>query len=87
MELKAHGAMFHFPLVTEMSGLLIDFLAGLKTIDREALELCRAFYTSMHNVVVARIEGNGGKQGQELIKELHKACRLFKERRSKSRGH
>ncbi|MCF8496012.1 MAG: hypothetical protein K9G62_05010 [Alphaproteobacteria bacterium] len=77
MQLKANGGMFHYPLVTKIADLLIQFLEVLEKMDIESLEIVLAFYTTLDVVVMGQIKSEGGKQGQGLVTALNGACMRY----------
>lgn len=74
MQLKANGGMFHYHLVTRTADKLIQFLEVIERPDKEALEIVKAFHTTIRAIVLGRITGDGGKYGQELLDALTEAC-------------
>ncbi len=79
MQLKANGGMFHYSLITSIADKLIQFLEVLKEPDEEALDIIRAYHTSMRAVIQGKIKGDSGQHGKDLLLALEKACvRYFK---------
>lgn len=80
MQLKANGGMFKYPLVTQISDRLIQFLEVIDEPDIEAVEIVLAFHTTIRAVVLGRITGEGGQHGKELLKALTGACTRYFEK-------
>jgi hypothetical protein len=74
MQLKANGGMFHYPLVTRIGDLLVQFLEVIEEPDNDAVEIVMGFHTTIRAVVAGRVKGDGGRYGAELIKALDDAC-------------
>ncbi|MFH1157552.1 MAG: hypothetical protein V1721_01515 [Pseudomonadota bacterium] len=83
MQLKAQGAMFRFPLVTEVSDILVNFLETVENIDKNVLEIASAHKMTISVVISNRMTGDGGAQGQSLKTSLTDACsRYYKSRKN-----
>jgi hypothetical protein len=74
MQLKANGGIFRYPLVTRISEKLLQFLAVIAEPDKDAIEIVRAFHTTLRAVLMARVAGSGGKSGDALMQALEDAC-------------
>lgn len=77
MQLKAQGAMFKYPLITDISSTLVGFLEVIREINTDALEIIIAHKTTLRAVLRAEIKGDGGAQGEALRAELRDACTRF----------
>lgn len=80
MQLKANGAMFHYPLITRIANRLVHFLEVIADLDIDAFEIVLAFHTTMRAIVLGKIMGDGGKHGEELFEALDEACMRYFER-------
>src|SRR5690606_34435006 len=79
MELKANGAMFEYPLISDVAGILLNFLENLQDLNDDALEIVKVHRRTLHVIVTSRLRGTGGRDGQALLQELVDACeRYFK---------
>lgn len=75
MQLKAQGAMFHFPLVSEISDILVSFLETVTIPPSEsALEIVDAHKLAIGVVISSNMTGRPTMQGQELKTSLMEAC-------------
>jgi hypothetical protein len=78
MQLKAQGTMFHYPLVTEISNILVNFLETVTDIDADVLEIITAHKTSLTAVLSGKIkEADKGKVGKELCFALLNTCERY----------
>jgi hypothetical protein len=77
MQLKAQGAMFHYPLVTEISNILVNFLETVTDIDKDVLDIVVAHKMAINAVVAGKIQGDGGRTGKDLRDALMDACNRY----------
>ena len=83
MHLKAQGGMFHYPLISEIANILVNFLETVIFVDKDVLDIVVAHKMSMNAVIGSQIKGDGGKVGRELRDALLDACsRYYKTRKS-----
>lgn len=81
MQLKAQGSMFHYPLISEISNILVNFLETVDDTDKDVMDIVVAHKMSMNAVLASQIKGDGGKVGRELRDALLDACaRYYKSR-------
>lgn len=80
MQLKANGGMFRYPLVTTISDHMIQFLEVIDRIYIDTLEIVMAFHATVRAIVLAKIMGDGGRHGEELVRALRDACERYFER-------
>ncbi len=76
-QLKANGGMFHYPLITRIADRFVQFLEVIEKIDQETIEIAEAFHTTINAVINAKIKGDGGKEGEELVEALNEACMRY----------
>jgi hypothetical protein len=82
MQLKAQGGMFHYPLISEISNILVNFLETVVFVDKDMLDIVVAHKMSINAVMGSQIKGDGGKVGRELRDALLDACaRYYKTRK------
>ncbi len=83
MELKAHAATFHYPLVGNLSNTMLSFLENIRELDNEALQIVRAHHKTLHLIVTKGMKGNGGDIGRQLEDELKLVCdRYFSKKKT-----
>ncbi len=80
----ALGTMFRFPLVSEISDILINFLETITTPPNEdTLELVNAHRKAIAVVIDNNMTGKNPPQGAELKRTLTEACgRYYKTRKT-----
>lgn len=74
MQMKAQGSMFHYPLVSDISHILVNFLETVEDMDRDVLDIVIAHKMSIKAVLASHLKGDGGKTGKELREALMEAC-------------
>ncbi len=74
MQLKAQGGMFHFPLVSEIGNILINFLETVPQADTEVLKIIDAHHASITAILNMNIKDSGGTTGKKLCSELLDVC-------------
>ncbi len=77
MQLKAQGSMFHYPLITEISNILVNFLETVRDADKDVVDIVVAHKMSINAVLASQIKGDGGKVGKELREALMDACNRY----------
>lgn len=78
MQMRAQGTMFHYPLVTEISDILVNFLETVDAADKHVLEIVAAHRKSLNVVVSGQIKDNGKSAiGKELCDALIAACNRY----------
>lgn len=82
MQLKANGGMFRYQLITDVANILLNFLEELEPegLNADAWEIINAHDQAIRSVVAHRVEGDGGKEGVQLKRELYDACRRYFEK-------
>ena len=77
MQLRAQGGMFHYPLITDISDILINFMETVTVIDKEVLEIVEAHKKSIRHVLTKKMRGDGGMVGKELCSALMDSCKRY----------
>ena len=77
MLLKAHGGMFGYPLVSEISYTALRFLENIHVLDDDAIEIVQAHYDILESLFENNIRGLGGDEGYKLVTELANACNRY----------
>ncbi|MGH1403118.1 MAG: hypothetical protein ACRBDL_02645 [Alphaproteobacteria bacterium] len=80
VQLKANGAMFHFPLITRVAERFVQFMEVVERLDNETLDIALAFYNTLKIIAAGKIKGDGGMQGDALVEELNSACMRYFEK-------
>jgi hypothetical protein len=79
MQLKAHGGMFQYQLVSEVADIALQFLEAVDndTINNETLDVLRAHENTLKVIITNKLKGSGGQEGFRLVQELDKACKRY----------
>lgn len=85
MQLKSNGGMFKYPLISDISASIIQFLEVIEKTDSEVVEIVTAFHTTIRAIISNRIQGSGGDHGKALIKELSDACHRYLDKHPENR--
>lgn len=80
VQLKANGAMFGYPLITQISQIFVQFMEVVERLDEETLEIAKAFNQTIKLVITAQIKTDGAEQGKALVNELNNACKRYFEK-------
>ncbi len=86
MELKANGAMFKFPLLTDVADIVLDFLENIEHLNDDAFEIVAIHRRTMRIIVDQKLRGTGGKQGDILVNELVEVCRRYNKKYNQDKG-
>lgn len=73
MQIKAHGALFHYHLLTDVANNILHFMEHTKVWNADAYKLIEAHYNTMIIITKNAIQGDGGKDGDCLLDELSSA--------------
>ena len=72
------GAVFHFPLISDISDNLVNFLETITTPpSEEALEIITAHGVAISVVIKNTLTGKNPPQGAELKRSLVDACQRY----------
>lgn len=85
MELKANGRMFRYALVSEIAGVILDFLESISDINDDAMDVVVVHQQSLNAIINNKLSGEGGKEGRALAEELYAACRRYYKKHGRSR--
>lgn len=80
MQMKAQGAMFHYPLISEICNILVNFLETVPDIDKDVIDIVVHHKFAINAVLGSQIKGDGGKLGRELRDALVDACARYYKR-------
>lgn len=77
MQLKGNGGMFQYRLISDIADIGLQFLESVGTINKDVLEVIAAHAQTIKIILKNKLTGDGGKEGYELVKELHKASKRY----------
>ena len=83
MQLRAQGSLFHYPSITHISDIVVDFLDSVAVIDSDILEILTAYQKAANAVLSFEIKDASSKVGQDLCDELKAVCQRYKEAKIK----
>lgn len=79
MQLKAQGALFHYPSVSALSNIVVDLLENASALDDVILEILDSYLRSIDVLVTLQIKSPDADESRNLCVALHDACvRYFK---------
>lgn len=73
MQIKAHGSLFHYHLLTDVANNILYFLEHTDVLNADTYNLIEAHYNTMLAITKSHIRGDGGKAGDKLLEELSAA--------------
>ncbi len=73
-QLKAQGAMFHYPFVTNIADILVNFLETVDAANDDVLKIVEAHKAGFLYILNNNVTGQGGEYGKKLQAELTDAC-------------
>lgn len=71
LQLKSQGAMFHFPVYTDISSGLLEFLEKVGKIDSDMLNIVTSFYNTLELIHKEGIKDSSDKTAEQLNTELN----------------
>ena len=81
MQLKAHAATFHYPLVGQLANIMLAFLENIRALDTDVLDIVAAHHQTLSAIITKNMRGDGGAHGLQLQKELQGACQRYFEKK------
>jgi len=85
MQLKAHGGMFHYGLISMVSDVTLQFLEKIKTLNDDVTSILNAYNHAVTVILDNEMRGEGGEEGMALAWELDQACgRYYKRYKTKA---
>lgn len=80
MQIKAHGGMFHYQIMSDIANVVLHFLEGITEYHAELYQIIEAHNNSIRIVIKRNIKGDGGMQGQAIIEELQKVTKRYQKK-------
>jgi hypothetical protein len=77
VQIKAHGAMFRYPLMSSIANNAVRFLDNVNDVDEKTLDVLQAHCDAIHLVKSKKMEGDGGEKGEQIKKALAEACKRY----------
>ncbi len=77
MQLKSNGSMFHYQLISMVSDVILRFLDGTSSVNKDFLEIFDMYHRIVTIILNKGLTGNGNSEGYALTQELHNACARY----------
>jgi len=77
MQLKANGGMFKYPLISDVADICLKFVEVIEEMNDDAYVVIMAHVRTIEIITNKHMTGNGGAEGQALIKELQQVCTRY----------
>ncbi|MAZ76925.1 MAG: hypothetical protein CMH31_06465 [Micavibrio sp.] len=81
MELKANATIFHYSLIGNLANIMLSFLESIEELDDDAIAIVQAHHTTLQAIVVKKMTGDGGTNGEVFMKELKQVCARYYSKR------
>lgn len=85
MELKANATIFHYSLIGNLANIMLSFLESINEIDKDAVSIVRAHHTTLNAIILKKMKGDGGKNGEIFMSELKQACARYYSKKKKEK--
>ncbi|NCQ88542.1 MAG: hypothetical protein GW749_06110 [Alphaproteobacteria bacterium] len=85
MELKANATIFHYSLIGNLANIMLSFLESINEIDKDALSIVRAHHTTLNAIILKKMKGDGGQNGEIFMSELKQACARYYSKKKKEK--
>ena len=79
-DIKGQGGSFGYQMMTNIGNQLCRFIESISTPNKSDLHIVRLHYDAMKLVIGKRMEGDGGKTGEELVAGLQAVVAKLKAR-------
>ncbi len=70
LRLKNQGAVFGYPLVTDVASHLYNYIQGRKLFNKIEFESVYNDVLTLQNILWKRISGDGGEEGRRILNQL-----------------
>jgi len=77
MIMKAEAALFGFPLVSILTGTMLDFLESHESVDNDILKIVEVHLKSLQFIISHKMRGDGGAHGSAFRTELENVCQRY----------
>lgn len=77
MQLKAQGGLFHYPSISAISHIVIDFLENIPELDEISIEIAEVYQKSINLIVAMKIKDENSREAKALCQEMDKACNRY----------
>lgn len=77
MQLNAQGSLFHYPMITQISRILVDFLEDKAVTDKNVIDIIDGYRNAINVIASMQIKDLKNPAGKELCKALSEACQRY----------
>ena len=77
MNLKSNGALFGYPLISDIATNMLRFIETRSKVDEDLLDIIQLYLDSQNIIINQKIKGTGGSVGLQIQDELQNACRRY----------
>lgn len=77
MNIKANAATFNYPLISGLTGIVLNFLEDVKRYDKKVLQIVDLLHKTILLVLARKMTGDGGAQGKALQLAFQDLCLKF----------
>lgn len=77
MSLKAHGKMFGYNLVSELSIDVLHLLEHIKVLNQDSLDILAVYERLLKTIADKELKADGGSVGKVIADELNAACERY----------
>jgi hypothetical protein len=70
LKLKSQGAVFGYPLVTDVASHLYNYIQSHKIFNKIEFESVYNDVLTLQNILWKRISGDGGEEGRRILAQL-----------------
>jgi len=83
LELKSHGTMFQYPMISRAAGDFVRFLEFVKHLNSETLVVIKAYHKIMNMIATGSLPKYETPHGNQMCVELNHACTRYFEKHHK----
>lgn len=77
MNLKANAGNFNFPLISEMTGVVLNFLENVKVMDDNIVHIADNLHKAVSVAVTMKLKTSKNGVGQQLLTEFDAVCKRY----------
>lgn len=79
IQLRAQGAMFHYSSLTAVTGVMVDLLESVETVDEKILEIAVAYERSAQLLLKSGIKPADHPTCRAIVAELKSTCGKYQQ--------
>lgn len=78
MNLKANAGSFNYGFVSQLTGMVLLFLEDIDKPDKKIIQIVDILHKTILLALAYQMSGDGGNNGQMLLKTFEEVCRKYK---------